>query len=138
MNRRRQRELTFFFLFENTFNGYTLDEIRECKLSLEELKDEDFTPFIFSSFNGVIANIPLIDQIIEKNSVKWGKGRLSRSAISILRLAVYEMIYDDNIPNSVAINEAVELSKKYGSEKESSFVNGVLGNIDKGLAIKNV
>lgn len=131
MNRRKQRELVFLLLFERLFTGYSLEELKEIKLLTEEFAPEDFTEFVAAYFHGVIEKAPELDALIEKFSLKWGKERLSKIALIILRLAVYEMLYREEIPTSVAINEAVELSKKYGDEKESAFINGILGGVSR-------
>ena len=70
-----------------------------------------------------------IDALIEEHSHKWKTTRLSRVALSVLRLAVYELMYCEDIPVSVSINEAVELAKSYAGEEDASFINGVLGGI---------
>ena len=137
MNRRKQRELIFLLLFENIFTGYSLDELKEIKFLTEEFSPEDFNDFIEIYFIEIQEKIPAIDELITKFSLKWGKERLSKVALAILRLAVYEMLYQDEIPTSVAINEAVELSKKYGADKESSFINGMLGGLSRDLEQKN-
>ncbi|CDB24653.1 n utilization substance protein B homolog [Clostridium sp. CAG:557] len=137
MNRRKQRELIFLLLFENIFTGYSLDELKEIKFLTEEFSPEDFNDFIEKYFIEIQEKIPAIDELITKFSLKWGKERLSKVALAILRLAVYEMLYQDEIPTSVAINEAVELSKKYGADKESSFINGMLGGLSRDLEQKN-
>ncbi len=137
MNRRKQRELIFLLLFENIFTGYSLDELKEIKFLTEEFSPEDFNDFIEKYFIEIQEKIPAIDELITKFSLKWGKERLSKVALSILRLAVYEMLYQDEIPTSVAINEAVELSKKYGADKEASFINGILGGLSRDLEQKN-
>lgn len=137
MNRRKQRELIFLLLFENIFTGYSLDELKEIKFLTEEFSPEDFNDFIEKYFIEIQEKIPAIDELITKFSLKWDKERLSKVALAILRLAVYEMLYQDEIPTSVAINEAVELSKKYGADKESSFINGMLGGLSRDLEQKN-
>jgi N utilization substance protein B len=137
LNRRKQRELIFLLLFENIFTGYSLDELKEIKFLTEEFSPEDFNDFIEKYFIEIQEKIPAIDELITKFSLKWGKERLSKVALAILRLAVYEMLYQDEIPTSVAINEAVELSKKYGADKESSFINGMLGGLSRDLEQKN-
>lgn len=131
MNRRKQRELVFLLLFERLFTGYSLEELKEIKLLTEEFAPEDFTEFVAEYFHGVIEKAQELDALIEKFSLKWDKERLSKIALIILRLAVYEMLYREEIPTSVAINEAVELSKKYGDEKESAFINGILGGLSR-------
>lgn len=137
MNRHEQRELVFLLLFENNFTGYSLDELREIKILAEERLPGDFNDFVVSYFEGILENLAEIDGLIEKFSLKWGKNRLSKVALAILRLSVYEMLHREDIPTNVAINEAVELSKKYGAEKEPAFINGILGGINKELEQKN-
>lgn len=131
MNRRKQRELVFLLLFEQIFTGYSLEELKEVKLLTEEFSQEDFTEFVSDYFHGVLEKTAELDELIAKFSLNWGKERLSKIALTILRLAIYEMLYREEIPTSVAINEAVELSKKYGDEKESAFINGILGSISR-------
>ena len=77
-----------------------------------------------------------IDSIIEPNLRKWSKNRISRVALSALRGAVCEILYDREIPESVSINEAVEIVKKFSGKEEASFVNGVLGSIVKTLSVQ--
>ena len=137
MNRRKQRELIFLLLFENIFTGYSLYELKEINFLTEEFSPEDFNDFVEKYFIEIQEKILGIDELITKFSLKWGKKRLSKVALAILRLAVYEMLYQDEIPISVAINEAVELSKKYGADKEASFINGILGGLSRDLEQKN-
>ncbi len=77
----------------------------------------------------VITRIPEIDRALEEVTEGWKLKRIGRVELSILRLAVYEMRYDEQIPEKVAINEAVELAKKFGDDKSSAFVNGVLAKL---------
>lgn len=137
LNRRKQRELIFLLLFEHIFTGYSFEELKEIKLSTEELSQNDFGGFSEEYFKEILEKTSELDELIAKHSIKWCKERLSKVALTILRLAVYEIIFRDEIPVSVAINEAVELSKKYGADKESSFVNGILGGISRDLESKN-
>lgn len=137
MNRRKQREIIFLLLFENIFNGYSLEELKEIKFLAEEFSPKDFNGFVEEYFVEIQEKTPVIDNLIAKFSLKWGKERLSKVALVVLRLAVYEMLYRDEIPTSVAINEAVELSKKYGTDKEASFINGILGGLSRDLEQKN-
>ena len=137
MNRRKQRELIFLLLFENIFNGYSFDELREIKFLTEEFSEKDFGDFVEVYFKEIQEKTSELDEIVAKFSLKWGKDRLSKVALTILRLAIYEIIYREEIPTSVAINEAVELSKKYGAGKESTFINGILGGFSRDLEPKN-
>lgn len=87
--------------------------------------------FVTSEVTGIINNIADIDSIIEKYTVGWTLNRLASADIAILRLAVYEILYVEDIPPSVSANEAVEIAKEYSGEKSPSFVNGILSNVIK-------
>ncbi len=131
MNRRKSREQAFIFLFENSFNLQEIDEIiKQAKCAREEELDD----FSKSLFYGTIENTENIDKYIDSSLNGWQKERLSYVTISILRLALYEILYCEDIPFSVSINEAVELAKKYGSPEEASYVNGVLGSVVRKLS----
>ncbi len=82
---------------------------------------------------GVRMHMDDLDQLIAENAVGWSIGRIGRVDLSILRVAVYEMLYREDVPTGAAINEAVELSKRYGGEKSFAFINGILGSIAKQL-----
>ncbi len=126
MTRREARELAFILLFEKTF---TDEPVREILMQAGEARDVEADAFALSLAEGAQTNEAAIDEAIAAFSHKWSKDRISRVALSIMRLAVYEMRYVEDIPVSVSINEAVELAKKYGGDEDSSFVNGVLGGI---------
>lgn len=80
---------------------------------------------------GVKAHASEIDQLIGEHAVGWSLDRIARVDLSILRVAIYEMLYREDVPNGAAINEAVELAKRYGGEKSFAFINGILGTIAK-------
>ncbi len=126
-NRRTARDLAFKYLFRWIFIG---DEIIA---EMNELENMDFKPvdsgYIREVVNGVINNIGEIDGIIETNSKGWKKSRLSNVCLSAMRLAVYEILYMNEIPRRVSINEAIELVKTYDVAQAASFTNGVLGKI---------
>ncbi len=84
---------------------------------------------LHSRYFAVIEKIPEIDELIAKNSSGWKPERMPKEDLAIIRLAVYEIKFDDAVPDKVAINEAVELAKLYGEEKSPSFINAVLGKI---------
>ncbi len=131
MNRRQSREQAFIFLFESTFGLQSLEEILEYA---NLIREEVLSDFAEKLFNGVFEHKEIIDDYIEKNLKEWKKDRLSRTALSILRLCVYELVYcKKETPTSVAINEAVEIAKKYGTPEEASYINGVLGAIEKSI-----
>lgn len=88
-------------------------------------------PFILSEYNGTTDHRVEIDGIIEQSSKNWKIKRMSKVDLTILRLAVYEIYYVKDIPNNVAINEAVELAKKYSGDEAPAFINGLLANVIK-------
>ncbi len=130
MSRRKSREQAFIFLFESTFGLQNMDEIMT---NSELIREETVEPFTKERFEGTLDKQNLLDEYIEKNLNGWNKDRLSRTAISILRLAVFEMMFVDDIPLNVSINEAVELAKKYSTKQESAYINGVLASISKSI-----
>ena len=78
---------------------------------------------------GVIANLAAIDGLIEVKSKNWALGRMARVDLSILRLAVFELLFRQDIPKNVTINEAIEVAKKFGTEESPAFVNGILDEV---------
>lgn len=128
-NRRTARDTAFKYLFIKQLTGSGLDEIMEplSKLSFRE-EDENY---IKNAVNGVFDKLDVIDGKIEENSKGWKISRLSTVCLSALRLAIYEILFMEDIPNSVSINEAVEIIKTYDDPKTASFANGVLGNLEK-------
>lgn len=84
---------------------------------------------IYDKVLDLIAHLDAIDQEIGKHAKAWNLSRLGKAELSILRLAVYEIIMDEDVPQKVAINEAVELAKKYCNEKAAPFINGILGRV---------
>ena len=130
MNRHKAREQAFKFVFESEFGINRLEDIVEmAKL----YRNEEINDFSVSLFTGIKENENLIEEYIEKNVKGWKKGRLSIVSMSILKIAIYEILYIENIPASVSINEAVELAKKYGEKGEPSYINGVLGAVVRKL-----
>ncbi len=128
MTRKMAREEAFILIFEKAFNDATVDEILELAAEVRELEPDDYIKTVFS---GVFQNIDCIDGIISENAVGWRIERISKTALSVLRLAIYEIKFYDEIPTSVSINEAVELCKKYATKEDASFVNGILASVAK-------
>jgi len=122
--RREARDQAFQILFEKTFSDSTVSEIIDMAGLSRDMIPDDYT---VQAAEGTAAHIDQIDDIIARFSVKRSIARLSRVVLSVLRLAVYEIIYESTVDVSVAINEAVELAKKYAGDDEGGFVNGVLG-----------
>ena len=125
MTRREAREQALCLVFEGLFNDETLPCIIELAIEARQLEPD---PFASELASGVFVHMSEIDEKIEKYSIGWSKARISRVVLSILRIAIYEICYADNIPVSVTINEAVELAKKYGGDGDSGFINGILGS----------
>ena len=130
MGRRELREHIFKLLFLNEFNEKE-EMPRQICLYLEQLdalekKDE---AYMQEKYARIRDQIPCLDAIIGEAARGWKTKRMSRVDLCIMRLAVYEMRFDEDVPVKVAINEAVELAKKYGGEESSSFINGILGKL---------
>lgn len=128
MTRRESRESAFLILFEKIFNDIDVKEIIDTAKLVRTLSVNEFT---LNIVNGVLNNQDSIDNVIDQNTKNWKKTRLSKVSLLLLRIATYEMIFCKDIPISVSINEAVELSKKYSTKEETAFINGVLGGVSK-------
>ena len=127
MNRREAREAVFSLLFETEFKS---DEAREEIFALScENREIEESDYIRGAYFGVCEHIDELDEIINRHAKGWKTSRISKVSRSILRLCVYELLYCKDIPTSVSLNEAVELSKKYDEEKARAFVNGVLNSV---------
>ena len=132
MRRREQREHIFKLLFMTEFNSQNeMKEQQEIYLDeIEEITDRD-RAYIQEKYAHVMEHIEEIDKKLNEISRGWRTGRMNRVDLTALRLAAYEMEYDQDVPVGVAINEAVELAKKFGGEASGSFVNGILGKLAK-------
>lgn len=130
MTRTIIREHIFKILFRAEFYEQS-DFGEQVRLYLEENKDisEKDSEYIYSKVNAVFNMVSQIDEAIDNVSEGWPTTRIGKAELSILRLALYEIKYDDEIPVNVAINEAVELAKKYGADSAPSFVNGILAKL---------
>ena len=131
MSRRKSREQAFALLFEKSFNDLPVMDLAEAA---QDARDFIIEPFALELAQGAEEKLADVDALIDANSHKWSHNRISREALAVLRLAIYEMKYCDETPDSVAINEAVELAKRYGGDEDSSFVNGILGGISRAEA----
>ena len=128
MTRREEREQAFVLIFQQSLNHETIDQIIDTVEMDPEVK---FSDFAAQSALGVEKDLPAIDEKIEKNIRGWKISRLSKVSLALLRLAIYEMLFDESIPIRVSINEAVDLAKKYGGAEDAPFINGVLGSVAK-------
>lgn len=126
MTRREAREQAFCLLFQQTVAGDLIDDILQAAHEARDLAPDSFTEGLCY---GVEENRERIDELIGANLRGWNIRRVSKVALTLLRIAVYEMLYEEDIPASVSINEAVELCKTYGGKGDAPYVNGVLGSI---------
>lgn len=150
MTRSEVREHIFRLVFRLEFNDvedmplqlkrYFEDTVRE-DLNSEMPEDtekvclfsEDDERYIRDKYDRIRGNLGALDEVINSNAKGWDTGRMGKVDLAILRLAVYEMKYDDKIPVGVAIDEAVELAKKYGQDESPSFINGILASVAKSV-----
>lgn len=133
MGRHEQREQVFLLLFEEPF--YAKEEMpKQARLFLEEndqIPNDEMRELVESREGKMREKIQELDKVIDENTTGWDTTRMGKVELAILRLATYEILFDDDIPNSVAIDEAVELAKKYGQESSGAFVNAILAKIVK-------
>lgn len=132
MTRRELRENTFVMLFHKEFHD--IDEMKEqFELYFEKkapMSEKDET-YVSERVYDILSKLNEIDSDIEEASESWTVSRMSKIDLSIMRLAYYEMRFDESVPLQVAINEAVEIAKLYGGDNSPSFINGVLGKLAK-------
>lgn len=130
MSRSKIREQIFKMIFQVEFyNKEELEDQMKIFLEHEEEQKEEDMEYIEGRVADILSKLSEIDEIINAHVTGWNTGRMGKVDLSIIRLAVYEMKFDSDIPVGVAINEAVELAKKYGTDDSQSFVNGVLAKI---------
>lgn len=149
MTRSNARELAAHLIYELDYTGQSPDEALETRLeqayynALAEENDvyaerpsKKQLAYIRSCVEGVAAHSAELDKLISKYSIGWNLHRISRFTKAALRLAIYEILYVEDVPTGVAINECVELTRKYEEEDVVAFVNGILGSFVRGLKEK--
>lgn len=128
MNRTELREQIFKLLFRVEFNP--MEEMAEQEELFTTTGDKEFSSqdadYIRSKYEAIADKLSEIDDAINLATTGWETGRMAKVDLTIIRLAVYEIRYDESVPTGVAINEAVELAKKFGQDGSPAFVNGVL------------
>ena len=128
MTRKESREQAFILLFEYSFSGDSAEELfsvaDEAGLYVED-------KFCTALVNKTIDNKGKIDEIIENYAKGWKSDRISKVTLAALRLSICEMLFFEDVPEAVSINEAVELIKKYATEQDASFANGILGSYSR-------
>ncbi|HIV13325.1 MAG: transcription antitermination factor NusB [Clostridiales bacterium] len=132
MGRRELRENIFKLLFMTEFNAAE-DLGQQNSLYFEDIQDlkEKDRVYMQEKLERIREKLPEIDEKLNTVSKGWKTSRMGKVDLSILRLAVYEILFDEDVPTGVAINEAVELAKKFGGDDTPSFVNGLLGRMVK-------
>ena len=131
ISRYKKREQAFLLCFESLFSDADIDELAD---NAGDARDEFLSDYAIDCVKGIKKHHEEIDEKIASNlKVGWKINRISKVSLAIMRVAVFEMLYLEDIPVSVSINEAVELSKKYTVEDDTAFINGVLGAVAKAL-----
>ena len=131
MTRKEAREYGFKLMFEYEVQKNSLEELMACFDEYAEKpgKQREYVERVVST---CLQNLTVIDETIENNSNGWKLGRLPKVTLSVLRVAICEILYMEDIPDGIAINEAVEIAKVYHDEKNGRFVNGILSSVLKG------
>lgn len=124
LSRRSVRESAFIIIFEKSFGNYELEELFDIAKDAENVQLNDEVKKIVT---GVFKHVDELDEIISKYSQKRSIERIPKINLSILRLAIYEAKYLENVPVNVAISEAVAIAEKYAFETDAKFINGALG-----------
>jgi N utilization substance protein B len=129
MTRREVREHLFKLVFQKEFYEADLPEQESLYLSEEGLSEDASRKELTERFAQVLAHLEEIDAILSEASVGWKLKRMNKVDLSLLRVAVFEMRFDERVPEKVAINEAVELAKQFGGDDSPAFINGVLAKL---------
>ena len=130
MNRKKSRETAMKLQYETLIKKENYDDvIKDFKEHSEEELGELDLEYITRVLKGITENIEIIDGTFEKHLINWKKDRLSKIDLAILRVAVYEILFEEDIPNKVSVNEGIELAKKYSQDNTGAFINGVLGKL---------
>ncbi|HOL22288.1 MAG TPA: transcription antitermination factor NusB [bacterium] len=132
MKRRKARELTLAFLYQmeirDELNEFSEDTISSF-LKEQGIEDDEIAEFARLLIQGTIKNLTFIDSKISEYSINWSLKRMPYIDRNIMRIAIFEMLFVDTIPELVSINEAIELAKKYSTKESPKFVNGILHKI---------
>lgn len=129
--RTQSRECALKILYQSDITSKPMPQITEEFLITEEIKEAEVLDFAKKIVFGITENLQAIDKKISEYATNWQLNRMAIIDRNILRIGVFELLYIDQVPPKVAINEAVELAKKYGDLDSSKFINGVLDKIHK-------
>lgn len=131
MNRTAMRELAFKLVYEIEVQKEESEDELNIFLENNEITEEQVINYLKDVVNGIKIHTSEIDELISKNlKDNWSLNRISKINLSLIKLAIYEMVYG-NVPYKVAINEVVELAKKYADDSAPVFVNGILASVVK-------
>ncbi len=128
MSRRKNREQAFLLVFEKSFTGYEIPEIVSLALESRDLMLEEE---VKAKVENIFENIEAVDAAIDRNLKGRSSSRVSHVARAVMRIAAYEILFDNEIDAPVSINEAVVIAKKYSTPEEAAFINGVLSALSK-------
>ena len=130
MSRRRSRQLILQILYRDEFHSNSTEKNVDFFIKHKNLNETD-SRFVFEILKGIQKHKTDIDETIKKYSVNWRQERISLVDLNIMRIAVFEILFYPDVPDKVAVNEALELAKNFGEKKSISFVNGILDQILK-------
>ena len=135
MSRKTAREVTMKLAFARMFDGECEETYQEVldKSGISEAPTEEDIIYSQEVLKGIEEHEAEIDALIDEIAIGWRIERMPKVDLSVLRVAIYEMVYRDDIPHGVSINEAVELAKQFGGERSSAYINGMLGTLAKRL-----
>ncbi len=139
MGRRKLREYAFYIIFSLPFTKYSAEEALEHIRSVvdkEEFSSEDME-YLQQTVLGVESHLEEIDAVISTYSRGYKIDRISRAALAAMRLSIYEILFDKNVPQNVSLNEAIEMIKQYDTEESKKFSNGILGSFVRGRESEN-
>lgn len=134
MNRVKSREYLLQLAYQMEITSETALETFNSFMENEDISKDDLDlSYIKSGLLGIEENKEKLDSLIESQLVKWKLNRISKVNLSILRISTYEILFAEDVPGKVSINEAIELCKKYSDNKSVSFINGVLDKVYKNM-----
>lgn len=131
MTRKEAREQVFILIFEKLFRDETVQIILEDAALVRDLEPEEYIRRVFC---GAVEKSEEIDEMISSAAKGWSIKRISKTALAAMRLCIFEMLYCDDIPVSVSINESIEIIKKYATKEDATFANGILGTISRNIS----
>jgi N utilization substance protein B len=128
--RRKARELALQMLFQHDMSGNATDMIIDTFEELQKSKPNT-REFATKIFRGTVEHMPSIDEMIQNQAENWRLSRMAAVDRNIIRMSIYEFMHENDTPKLVIIDEAIEIAKKYGTQKSSQFINGILDGILK-------